>query len=194
MEKKKDRLKAMKDRAKEAQGKLRQKAKEREEKHRERLRKQEERLKTIKERLEAYQRSLTDKKQQGKTVHTLKKRIRLQRETISRQKQSLKMLKIKHAEQMKKLGQRRKSRAQRDEAAIAKLTLRIKTQEETRDYNLATSLKSYIDPRIYYRWGKKIDYDWKRYYSKALQKKFSWVEIDGTLSENGYACTQYRGT
>ncbi|MFB0501863.1 MAG: hypothetical protein ACETVP_05275, partial [Candidatus Bathyarchaeia archaeon] len=185
LEKKKDRLKAMKDRAKEAQDKLRQKAKEREEKYRERLRKQEERLKTMKERLEAYQRSLADKKQQGKPVHTLAKRIRLQRETILHQKQSFKELKAKHAEQMKKLRQRWESRTQRDEVAIAKLTLRIKTQKETRDYNLATSLKSYIDPRIYYEWGKEIDYDWKRYYPKALQRKFSWVETEGTLSENG---------
>jgi hypothetical protein len=58
------------------------------------------------------------------------------------------------------------------------LKLRIKTQNETRDYNLATSLKSYIDPRIYYKWGKEIDYYWKRYYPKALQRKFSWVETD----------------
>ncbi len=185
LEKKKARLKAMKGRAKEAQDKLRQKAKEREEKYIERLRKQEERLKTMKERLEAYQRSFTDKKQQSKPVHALKKRIRLQRENMSRQRQSLKELKTKHAEQMKKLGQRLESRTQRDEVAIAKLTLRIKIQEETRDYNLTTSLKSYIDPRIYYKWGKEIDYDWKRYYPKVLQRKFSWVETNGALSEKG---------
>jgi len=56
------------------------------------------------------------------------------------------------------------------------LQYRIKSVRETRDYNLGTSLKSYIDPRIYYRWGKKVDFDWKLYYPKALQKKFSWVE------------------
>ena len=48
----------------------------------------------------------------------------------------------------------------------------------TRDYNLGTSMKSYIDPRIYYDWGRKVDYDWKSYYSKTLQKKFSWVDPD----------------
>ncbi len=51
--------------------------------------------------------------------------------------------------------------------------------QETKDYNLGTSLKSYIDPRIYYRWGLKVNYDWKLYYPKALQKKFSWVEWKG---------------
>jgi len=187
LEKKETRLKAMKRRAKEAQKKWAQKASEREEKYRERLRKQKERLNTMKERLETYHRSLANEKDQDKPTHALKKRIRLQRETIPHRKQLLKELKTKHAEQMKKLEQRLESRKQRDKAAIAKLTLRIRTQKETRDYNLTTSLKSYIDPRIYYKWGKKIDYDWKQYYSKTLQKKFSWVEPAGDekLSENG---------
>ena len=50
----------------------------------------------------------------------------------------------------------------------------------TKNYNLGTSFKSYIDPRIYFEWGKKIDYDWKLYYPKALQRKFSWIEKDST--------------
>lgn len=57
------------------------------------------------------------------------------------------------------------------------LRYKIKTVRETRDYNLGTSLKSYVDPRIYYRWGRKVDFDWKLYYPKTLQKKFSWVEL-----------------
>ncbi len=56
------------------------------------------------------------------------------------------------------------------------LQSKIKAIQETKDYNLGTSLKSYIDPRVYYRWGQKVDFDWKLYYPKTLQKKFSWVE------------------
>lgn len=56
------------------------------------------------------------------------------------------------------------------------LKYKVEAYRETRDYNLGTSLKSYIDPRIYFRWGRKVDFDWKLYYPKALQKKFSWVE------------------
>jgi len=179
LEKKKDRLKALKDRAKEAQLKLRQKAKEREERYMERLRKLEERLKETKEKVESYRRQLADRKQQGKSVRALKRRISLQREAVARQKQRLRELKTKHEERMKKLRQRLEIRRQRDKAAMEKLKLRIETQKETRDYNLVTSLKSYIDPRIYYEWGKQVDYDWKRYYPKTLQRKFSWVETDG---------------
>ena len=185
LEKKKARLKARKDRAKEAQVKLRQKAKEREERYSERLRKLEERLKAMREKLEAYRRQLADWKQQDKPVRVLKRRISLQQEAVLRQKQCLKELKTKHAERMEKLGQRLESRRQRDRAAIDKLKLRIETQKETRDYNLVTSLKSYIDPRIYYEWGKQVDYDWKRYYPKTLQRKFSWVETDRMTPENG---------
>ena len=181
LEKKKTRLKALKNRAKEAQAKLKQKAEEREERYRERLRKQEERLKATREKLEAYRRRLADRKQQGKPVRALKRRISLQRKVVARQRQRIKEFKTKHADRMKKLRQRLKSRRQRDKAAIDKLKLRIETQKETRDYNLATSLKSYIDPRIYYEWGKQVDYDWKRYYPKTLQRKFSWVETSGAL-------------
>ncbi len=59
---------------------------------------------------------------------------------------------------------------------IQALRLKIQEVQATRDYNLRTSLKSYIDPRIYYSWGKTVDFHWKLYYPKTLQNKFSWVE------------------
>ncbi len=184
LERKKVRLKALKARAKGVQDKLRQKAKEQEERYRERLKKLEERLKVMKEKLDAYRLQLADRKQQGKPVRALKRRITSQREAVARQRQRLKKLKSKHAERMKKLRQRLKSRRHCDKAAIDKLKLKIDTQKETRDYNLTTSLKSYIDPRIYFEWGKLVGYDWKLYYPKALQRKFSWIEADGTPPEN----------
>jgi DNA topoisomerase-1 len=54
--------------------------------------------------------------------------------------------------------------------------------KETKDYNLGTSLRSYIDPRIFLRWGKKVDFDWKNYYAKTLQKKFAWVDNPDSTS------------
>ncbi len=179
LEKKRDRLKAIKERAKEAQAKLGQTTKRREERYREKLMKQEKRLKAMNEKLEAYLRQLADRKQRGKPIRAPKKRIRLLREAAARQKQRIRELKARHAEQMKKLRQRLEGRRQRDKAAMDKLRLRIETQKKTRDYNLATSLKSYIDPRIYYEWGKQVDYDWTCYYPTVLQRKFSWIETDG---------------
>jgi len=68
------------------------------------------------------------------------------------------------------------SRSKRYREAYEKLKFKVKLMKATKDYNLGTSLKSYIDPRVYYEWGRKIGYDWKLYYPKTLQKKFSWVE------------------
>jgi DNA topoisomerase-1 len=59
---------------------------------------------------------------------------------------------------------------------LENLKLKIEETRETKEYNLRTSLKSYIDPRVYYKWGKKVDFDWKLYYPKTFQRKFSWVE------------------
>ncbi len=60
--------------------------------------------------------------------------------------------------------------------AVKAARMRMKSMKATRDYNLGTSLKSYIDPRLYYQWGKNVEFDWKSYYPKTLQRKFSWVE------------------
>ena len=60
---------------------------------------------------------------------------------------------------------------------------KIKTQasiaSKKRTWNLGTSLKSYIDPQVYYEWGQRTDYDvLEKYYPKALRRKFAWVRHD----------------
>jgi DNA topoisomerase-1 len=59
-----------------------------------------------------------------------------------------------------------------------KLHSDIDIAKKTRTWNLGTSLKSYIDPRIYRAWGQRVDFDWKRFYPKTLQRKFAWVDND----------------
>ncbi len=59
---------------------------------------------------------------------------------------------------------------------IAKATRQLELAQQTRDYNLGTSLKNYIDPRVYKAWGDHVGFDWKRLYTKSLQRKFAWVE------------------
>jgi len=84
------------------------------------------------------------------------------KETLEKKKERLEQLKLKKTKKSKE--------------AVKALKMKIKLMKETKDYNLNTSLKSYVDPRIYYKWFKKVDFDWKKYYSKTLQRKFSWVE------------------
>jgi DNA topoisomerase-1 len=60
-------------------------------------------------------------------------------------------------------------------ARIKKAKLDMKLTKLTKEYNLATSLKSYIDPRAYVNWAKSIDFSLEKVYSKTLRKKFSWA-------------------
>jgi len=176
LEKKRERVKVLNERAKKAQAKIKTKAEEQDKRYRLQLKRQEENLGAAVEKLETIKMQLEERQKEGKSVESLAKRAKSKREVIERTKQRIKELKAKHKELMNKQKQRLENRKQRDTAALEKLRLDITTQEETRDYNLSTSLKSYIDPRIYYEWGKKVGYDWKKYYQKALHKKFSWVE------------------
>jgi DNA topoisomerase-1 len=184
LEKKKEQINVLKERAKKAQTKIKMKAKEQDKRYRMRIRKQEEKLKADEEQLEKLKRKLEERKEQGKSVKGATKRVKSKQRVIARTKQRIRDYKAKHRELMQKQKQRLKSRKQRDKAALEKQKLNITLQEETRDYNLSTSLKSYIDPRIYYEWGKKVQYDWKKYYQKALHKKFSWVENQEDNAEN----------
>ncbi|MEM0473546.1 MAG: DNA topoisomerase I [Candidatus Aenigmatarchaeota archaeon] len=97
------------------------------------------------------------------------------KDTKQKEEQLSKLLKQKK-ESKKKLEDTLKSKMQKMDEKIESMKLKIDAMKETRDYNLNTSLKSYIDPRVFYKWFQKVDFDWRKYYSKTLQKKFSWVE------------------
>jgi DNA topoisomerase-1 len=81
-------------------------------------------------------------------------------ESLAKKKERLRQLKEKKAKAEK----------------LKELELKVKTMQATKDYNLNTSLRNYIDPRVYSDWGKRIDFDWKLYYSSTLQKRFAWVD------------------
>ncbi|MGA2572770.1 MAG: DNA topoisomerase I [Candidatus Methanomethylicaceae archaeon] len=83
-------------------------------------------------------------------------------ESLNKKKERLKVLREKKAKAEK----------------IKELDLKVKSMQATKDYNLNTSLRNYIDPRVYADWGRRIDFDWKLYYSKSLQRRFAWVDKD----------------
>ena len=180
LQKKKDRLKARREKSRVNQRDLRKKANETGKKYRERLKKYEEQLTVHKEKQKEYQGQLAEREKQGKATKSIKKRIVGKRKSIKTQRERIRKLKKTHKERMKKLKIRTERTKERNDQAIEKLKLQIEAQQETRDYNLGTSLKTYVDPRIYYDWSKKVEYDWKKYYSKTLQRKFSWVEKESS--------------
>jgi len=82
-------------------------------------------------------------------------------------------------------------REKKAQAALGKIKAQAAIAMENRSWNLGTSQKSYIDPRVFQNWGKRVDYDvLERYYSKTLRLKFQWVnsrefnpELEGAKEE-----------
>jgi DNA topoisomerase-1 len=66
------------------------------------------------------------------------------------------------------------------EARIEKAKLDLELTKLTREYNLGTSLKSYIDPQAYVKWAKKVKFDIIKFYPTTLRNKFSWAFQDKT--------------
>ena len=64
----------------------------------------------------------------------------------------------------------------RKEQRVEKLEFQLRLQKETRDYNLGTSLRNYIDPRVFKSWCEYVDLDWTKIYTSTLQRKFKWIE------------------
>jgi DNA topoisomerase-1 len=58
---------------------------------------------------------------------------------------------------------------------LEKSKLDVKLSEETKEYNLGTSLKSYIDPMTYVKWAEQVEFPLEKFYPKTLRKKFSWA-------------------
>jgi DNA topoisomerase-1 len=61
------------------------------------------------------------------------------------------------------------------ETRIERAKLDLELTKLTREYNLGTSLKSYIDPTAYVKWAKKVKFDIEKFYPKNLRSKFSWA-------------------
>ena len=176
LEKRRERLKERMEKAKEKERRIKEKLKEKRLRYVERLRRYEANIELLRKKLEEARRQLAEREKEGKSTKTLKKRVRSLRKRIRKQRESIRRLKERYRSQVRRLQERLARLKQRERAFIEKMKLWIDAKIKTKDYNLNTSLRSYIDPRIYYRWGRKVGFDWKMYYPKSLQKKFSWVE------------------
>jgi hypothetical protein len=58
---------------------------------------------------------------------------------------------------------------------LEKAKLDLELTKLAKEYNLGTSLKSYIDPTAYVKWAKKVNFDLEKFYPATLRKKFSWA-------------------
>ena len=67
---------------------------------------------------------------------------------------------------------------------IAKMERQVELTKKTREYNLNTSLRNYIDPRVYKSWADNVGLDWKVLYTGTLQRKMAWVEGGSSTSHS----------
>jgi DNA topoisomerase-1 len=82
----------------------------------------------------------------------------------------------KQKERVKKIKIQIRNRKAKHAERIEKLQLQIELTQKTRDHNLGTSLRNYIDPRIFKAWTDEVVVEWEKLYTSALQKKFLWVK------------------
>lgn len=179
----KKRLAARKRRAKENMRKYRERIRDAIAKYEERIARYDAKLMEDKKKLDEYKQELKTREEASKSTKGIKKRIASKRIVIRNGRERIKNTRDKHRERVEKLKERMETRRRKDEQMIEKAMLQIEAKELTRDYNLGTSLKSYVDPRVYYEWGRDVEYDWRNYYSSTLEKKFSWVDPEPRENE-----------
>ena len=109
------------------------------------------------------------------------------RERHQRSKESLEKLQTSFNEWKEKSAKRlataekgvstAKERVIKADLAKKKIEVDFALAKDCRTWNLGTSLKSYVHPKVVYKWCSKVDYDWRKVYTKVLQKKFEgWID------------------
>ena len=93
-------------------------------------------------------------------------------EAVAKKKQAIAELEKQVAEK----SWRTEAQEKRLKEKLAKMKVQLKLQQETRDYNLGTSLRNYIDPRVMKAWLNYVELDWTKVYTATLQRKFKWIE------------------
>ena len=111
------------------------------------------------------------KNSKAKTAIQKKRR----RDRIKRLREQKDRQKSRHMERIERMTLQRDRQKSRHMERIERMTLQIDLAQRTRDYNLGTSLRNYIDPRVVKAWTDETKTEWKKLYTAALQRKFHWV-------------------
>jgi DNA topoisomerase-1 len=183
LERQRERLEQRKRKARENIAKYKQRIQDTTGKYEERIAKYEAKVDEDRAKLQELKEELKTKEEQGKSTKGVKSRVESKQKGIRATRERIQQTKSRHREAVEKLKKQLEERRRKDQEMIEKYGLQLEAKELTRDYNLGTSLKSYVDPRVYYEWGRRVDYDWRSYYSNTLVKKFSWVDPESEEAE-----------
>jgi len=111
-----------------------------------------------------------------KTQETLKK-VKLKEPKTDIQKKS-------KTKRIKTLNEQIKKQKTKHKERLEKLELQLDLSEKTKDYAIGTSLRNYIDPRVFKAWTDEVGAEWEKLYTAALQKKFLWVKNENVEWKN----------
>lgn len=94
-------------------------------------------------------------------------------QSVANKKEKIKQIEIELKDKKWKTELQKLKKEQR----LEKLEFQLQLQQETKDYNLGTSLRNYIDPRVFKSWCEYVNLDWTKIYTSTLQRKFKWIEL-----------------
>ena len=101
-----------------------------------------------------------------------KKSLEKFEQSVANKKEKIKQINLELKEKIWKTEIQKFKKEQR----LEKLEFQLRLQQETKDYNLGTSLRNYIDPRVFKSWCDYVNLDWTKIYTSTLQRKFKWIE------------------
>ena len=105
--------------------------------------------------------------------------------TDAKKKKAMIIRYSKRIESLKDRIEKTKEREEKAQMALGKLRVQKAIASKNRTWNLGTSQKSYIDPRVFYNWGKVVDYDViDKYYATTLRRKFMWVKNEELVEDD----------
>ena len=116
---------------------------------------------------EASRKSLKEARASGRPAKALKR--------LSAQLKARRARLAKSKEQAARRAARMAARAEKSAVRAEKLRLDVDFAGRTRDYNIGTSLRNYIDPRVFKSWMDEVDGQWPKLYTASLARKFGWV-------------------
>jgi DNA topoisomerase-1 len=100
-----------------------------------------------------------------KALEKFEESVAKKKEAIAAAKAEIEARKWKTENQEKRMKER-----------LERMEVQLKLQQDTKDYNIGTSLRNYIDPRVMKAWLNFVELDWTKVYTATLQRKFKWVE------------------
>jgi DNA topoisomerase-1 len=149
----------------------------------ERRRRARERLQKYKDKADLRRSQLREAKEALKVLRQEAREKRQEAKT-AKQRERVRIRYAKKIERAKKKIESAEDRLERARTALDKAQAKDEVSIKKRTWNLGTSLKSYIDPRVFYEWGQEVDYDvLERYYPKALRRKFAWARGEDETEE-----------